>query len=508
MLPRTSKEKSARVDWGYHARPTPLARTRRVLWLAAAVLVVAPLTGLTAAAVVGRSPPQFSLAASRGPLASPHAAWDAQCEACHTPFSPIGSDRWFDTLLGRPAVPTAARDLKCVHCHAAPAHHPNVPAGAESGCVECHSDHQGRDHNLLRTADAACVRCHGDLPAHHTNRSAVKVKSITGFAKPGGHPEFRNNPADTDRHQRTLKFDHAVHLTSDRMMEQYFASMSAADRQRYAGYEALLKSTDEVARTKLCAECHRLDAGRTDGPAPRLGELPREPLAPPRADGRYFLPVVYDAHCRACHPLKFDGVDAKLKETQAPHRVTPDQLTAFLQQAYTAAYIDRGLAGLPPPPRGIGRLDPPVEAAAEARGKIAERVDAARTRLEGDNGCQKCHFPEAGGRTFKPTTVPTVWMPRARFDHTAHRAMDCKGCHPANYAAQPPPAEPYQWTPDLPGLASCQTCHSPAGGVRHGCTDCHTYHHADHRLTGRGEPARAPLSLFPDATDWLRGRKE
>ena len=42
----------------------------------------------------------LAAAASRGPLTSPHAAWDNRCDACHTPFEPINGDRWPARLFG------------------------------------------------------------------------------------------------------------------------------------------------------------------------------------------------------------------------------------------------------------------------------------------------------------------------------------------------------------------------------------------------------------------------
>lgn len=103
MLPKTSKEKSARVHWGYHARQNPIARTRGWLWLFAAAGVTLPLLVVTAlSAVTGDVPNNLAASASRGPVASVHAGWDQQCEACHHPFRPIHGDSWASRLFANP----------------------------------------------------------------------------------------------------------------------------------------------------------------------------------------------------------------------------------------------------------------------------------------------------------------------------------------------------------------------------------------------------------------------
>src|SRR6476660_4413053 len=103
-LPQTSKEKSARIDWGYVHRPARLARVRGWLWLLTALLIAAPLTAATVAAGLTDSTPKpLAAVASRGPVASPHAAWESNCEACHTPFTSIR--------------PGHTADAKCAACH-------------------------------------------------------------------------------------------------------------------------------------------------------------------------------------------------------------------------------------------------------------------------------------------------------------------------------------------------------------------------------------------------------
>jgi hypothetical protein len=526
-LPCSSKEKSARIDWGYINRPGRLVWVRGWLWVAAAVLVAGPAVAATVAAVVTDGPPRpLASAASRGPLAAPHAAWEERCDACHVPFEPINGDRWPARLFGgsSPAGRTVAR---CESCHAGPPHHPAERADSAPGCADCHRDHRGRDASLVRLADAVCVRCHGD-PA------AARVGThITGFADPAAHPEFRavGEPAG---HRRTLKFSHAAHGADLRMT--FEAIDDPAQRERYM---KLAGATDPAAPVKLsCAACHQLDAGLADpvpaNPRPdeAFAELtrgllhgqPRGAVQPPRAAGAHFLPVNFEAHCRACHPLTFDEA---APQVQAPHRVQPDEVARFLRGFYAERFLSDQLKKLPEPDRGPGRLDPrPVGPAPASLRERVERdvADAVRRAggrlLGGAQGCEKCHETESRQPDrVAAVSTPTVWMTRARFDHTSHRAVDCRLCHPnadtskadelARAAERPAGgslAPQYRHPPDLPGVANCRSCHSPAGGVRHGCTDCHVYHHADRGLQGRGSPSRAPARPQDDLPGFLRGR--
>src|SRR5205085_8877467 len=106
--------------------------------------------------------------------------------------------------------------------------------------------------------------------------------------------------------------------------------------------------------------------------------------------------------------------------------------------------------------------------------------------------CSKCHditavtCPTGGspkGAPVDATEIPKVWMTQAKFDHTAHRAMACLDCHPQavseikNNLTIVNEREPV----NIRGIESCRECHAPKsgnrGGIRHGCTDCHSYHH-------------------------------
>jgi RecJ-like exonuclease len=67
-----------------------------------------------------------------------------------------------------------------------------------------------------------------------------------------------------------------------------------------------------------------------------------------------------------------------------------------------------------------------------------------------------------------------VWFKDAQFDHAAHRSFTCVSCH-TKAAVSTQTAEVL-----VPGIATCQTCHSgnpqQAGKSDNRCFECHDYH--------------------------------
>jgi hypothetical protein len=90
--------------------------------------------------------------------------------------------------------------------------------------------------------------------------------------------------------------------------------------------------------------------------------------------------------------------------------------------------------------------------------------------------CKQCHtlnfgLGAAGLPNIAEAKATTRWMPHAKFDHSAHAGFTCVSCHEKALTSTE--------TSDvlLPGIATCQTCHSP--GPDHAesrCFECHTYH--------------------------------
>jgi hypothetical protein len=524
-MPRSpSRDRADRFDGnrGYFRRPEALRRAKSALAVAALVL-----TGVWVVADVV-DPARTAYSHAHGPLANPHAVWESDCAACHRPHSVsevgLGSifharDRW--------------HDLTCEKCHAGPAHNANVADTARdfhARCSNCHHDHAGRANSLVRISDGHCTRCHADLAAYRGAGTPNCAATVTNFAT--DHPEFRPLAVPPIR---TLKFSHALHMTPGQVHAENGREAMTATRLRELsgptadGYRAVGPGDDRIQLD--CASCHRLDSGAGTPEFDRLratqaaGE-PGRAAFPPRAPGAHFLPVNFEAHCRACHPLRAPAGASGgnvIPGFDVPHRRQPPALRRELGAGYLRGLAEKDLALLAVP-AGPGGLPDPRPAAGVRT--VREEVDrltsvAAKALASAGGTCAKCHDLDESG--IAPVPDRAVWLLAAHFDHTAHRALACASCHPGTAAGYAPPGtalvekEPVQIT----GIDSCRACHSPAGtrvvspdgsavtggGVRHACTDCHRYHNGDHGLQGRGAAVQFPAAPLGVA-EFLRGKKD
>lgn len=551
-MPRSpSRDRSDRFTGfrGYVRVPDRLARAKSAALLSAGVLV-----GLWL--VVEAAHPRAGAFHTHGELANPHAAWDQDCAACHRSqglrdFSLSGvlnaRDRW--------------HDLTCTKCHAGPAHHAAVADTAfHDRCSNCHHDHAGRTASLTRLTDEHCVRCHQNLPAAHV-AGAAGYQNVSAFA--GGHPEFaalRDHPPGRNYEGRRLKFSHAVHMTpglTDRWTLDRIAKLSGpAAAERYREFS----TAEGVALT--CAACHALDAqvpDKADPAAPdrpafdRISELlrgqPRSSILPPRAEGAYYLPVNYDAGCKACHPITAPAAKsgaATIDGFPLPHRVSVEELRPLVRGGYTDR-LAKATPALAKAPAPGGRLDPAPapEVVATFGGEVDRLTNSAlgllmlgatppgaptaapapdQFRVSGGGyACGKCHYTTGPGPAAGIAPLPqhTVWFAHAKFNHVSHRGLTCASCHPGTGRPATPPAAVNEVEPlAILGAESCRACHAPAGtkvsqpdgttttaaGIRHGCTDCHRYHNGDRPLHGLGSPLRDPKEPQTLA-DFLRGGK-
>jgi hypothetical protein len=225
---------------------------------------------------------------------------------------------------------------------------------------------------------------------------------------------------------------------------------------------------------------------------------------PARQNGAYFLPMTYESDCAACHALDFDP---RSPDEQVRHGTTPQALLSQLRRFYEAqaSRDDPELLGRFLPERRVPgqKPDGPHLRVSDA---IEDKVQKALSVLLGQNarGCIKCHAldpamvppgqPLAIAQTqVVPVNVPAIWFAHARFDHRAHRALNCAACH-----------RDVEGSRDhldvlIPGIAECLNCHGSAkssalvlaaGGAGSSCTDCHRYHNGDQPMQGLGASAR------------------
>lgn len=467
---------------------------------------------------------------SPGSLASVHSQWDRQCAACHETSAPLGATNWWALASDQSHV----ADVKCQSCHAGPPHHEWQKRSEVVGCTACHQEHKGSPGRLLAVADSHCLVCHADLEKHFVPQpidddearkllADLPVKpgdylSVT-FAGPrfanvtsftiGGHPEFAIPKKDPG----TIAFNHALHMIAGMGTDAAKAGpftleqLSPADRERYRKPG----QADRDAVTLDCRSCHVSDAGDA---APVNGHgLPANALNPPRTSGDVMQPIVYERHCQACHPLTVGRVqpgDSKSEPLAVRHRQQPKEILDQLRGHYTNLHLKGLWKPASPDATGVLPGKPAAEAIDAEAAAAAETLllDRHRKQIEstvlGQTTCQKCHpslDPAKGAeQTIPPANIPAVWMPHARFDHSAHRAVDCRECH--GQAFPGPGSSTTSGDVMLPGIATCVKCHAPAqgvgaavsGGARHDCVVCHSYHHGDAPLHGRGSRARLPQS--------------
>jgi hypothetical protein len=488
----TAKDRADRIPYDYDHQRDPQIRRRLLLSGGAMIAVLIWLAQGQLDREAG------VLRASPGPLAGAHATWEAHCDACHTPPPGIRA-----ALENRPyGVVSELGDARCKACHMGhpdQAHHRTRRADQVPHCATCHTEHRGSDVALIRRDEEQCTSCHGDLDSVRVSRPgpAPIDGAITHFFD-GSHPPFRWGTLDPGR----LKFNHALHMTKGLGFRKgdvplvTFARLGEADHPRY-GWEKG-KTLDDPVQLR-CASCHRLE-------------------------GSEMIPITFENQCASCHSLALAAGDRGNPNDlfDVRHGVQP----AALHDDLTARSI---LTVLSAPD---GRLDPlksqripgrRVEAES-ARREVERRVAAFEHILlgRGKGICTECHYYDSpdGQPVMRPdgtvdparfqvaaTGVPNSWFERARFDHWAHRGIDCRACHWRAYADDPEasgrPAElpgppgsglprlksgKETWTAHedvlLPEITACQRCHAPArpsrsqppGGARHDCVECHAYH--------------------------------
>jgi predicted CXXCH cytochrome family protein len=468
----------------YFRMPNRLASWKR--WLSAVALVASLAWG--ASGFVSRS--QERVLYAPGPVAGVHAAWEDTCLACHEPFKPI-KEHTAAAWLG---MGSGGGDAKCKLCHDGPDHHENQKPDDVAWCATCHAEHRGRDTPLTRVADALCISCHADLQAH-ARKAAHAENSITRFDR--DHPEFRviaRKEADPGK----LKFNHKLHLTPGMGDVKFRIAdiADSADQARYLKRQAA-GSADLTDLVRLdCGACHQQSSGDFGIARERFPRLPASALLSVGAAGATMLPIVYENQCQACHPLTIERTrPGRAGPIAVPHRLRPDELRRYLEGVYTQELLAENLALFQRemPARQVpGKL--PAEDKAQVGQQLRAKIETAERDLYlGKKNCGECHHYENDGnqvapRRIVPTAVPESWFAHARFDHTAHRALQCTECH--GQAIESTKSEDVL----LPGIASCRDCHAPRsgaqGGIRFDCAECHRYHQED--VQSRGARGRAP----------------
>lgn len=486
-IAETAKQRSLRVTLDHYRRPNRLMRVKFGLTLLATVIAI------VYSAWLAMPTPAARQQVSPGPLAAVHATWNNDCAACHLDFQPLRSDAvGLVGLFRGQSDQRQSLDQACLKCHNTAVHHAAAKGEDVPSCAACHHDHQGPTADIVRASDASCLGCHREIAGHRNGESALRpdVPNVTGFAKGSGegigaHPEFRSFQDDPGN----IKFNHWLHMqpgiaVKDAKKKFALDQVTESSRKQYervVGKDGLVQLD--------CVACHE-----------------------PDATGATMQPIAFERHCQACHPLSL-----KLAENQpaakVPHGLPVDRLSAVVDGLLFAA--ERQQAGSPPATAdesGKSPLIPGRTLGDNLAQKISRDVLGRRnTALRAMSlQCLECHVAAASGEgsaaelpTLLPANVPQTWFRHAKFDHGAHRHVECRACHAEAFAFEQrdkpqhisPAANASAAGGDLArdnelvmiaGLESCVKCHAPAqgniGGARFDCAECHKYHGGDHHI--------------------------
>jgi hypothetical protein len=499
----TGKQRATRIPLDYYKEPNSLERWKLGLGLAALLLT----TGWLAAGLLQSDQGRTNY--SRGPVAAVHATWEDNCTVCHVPFSPIRGNFW---------ASGEESSKNCQACHAGPTHH--VKQNFEPACAACHHDHRGRDASLVRIPVSDCTQCHSDLAKNLKDGTKTDFENaVTQFTT--NHPEFRSRKTDPGR----IRFNHKVHMTAGFGTKFKLADIiDPAERQRYQEKESGVTITKGGLLQLQCTSCHRLDSNDFTLKRDQLQGLPDAAVLPRRSAGATMLPIIYENQCQACHPLTFERNkenEPRSGYVSVRHRLQPKPVHQFLEGHYTAKALegdfkifDEKVPPIPLPGKGLRKDEQPV------RDFIRQRVARAERLLFSDNTCGKCHAGAKLGGRIEPANIPDVWLKFGLFNHSAHRAVDCRSCHPGAYpflednTTPNPRASITSSDVLIPDVANCRQCHAPrsntagkvVGGARFDCTECHRYHNGDHPWQGIGTHRRgAPEQQRRDIEHFLSG---
>jgi hypothetical protein len=421
------------------------------------------------------------------------------CAACHE-GARQGIDSWsskaFDAfahglapaeLIRKGPMESSPMDKNCLACHGEKDfHQPNMPT--EFACHECHKEHGSSDF-MPEVNSTYCTACHGspDLMA--------KSRELTASVNPHSFPNFQSNsdvkvqPRERPEggYTEVITAFHIDHPDS-RLTRNNVKDVNPLkfNHQKHLGAGFGGHEDNPTKRELSCKDCHERDG-----------------------TGEYQLPITYEKHCVACHALKFDQDTPGL---HLPHG-DPYYVRAFLRslniQYEEYARSQEGIALPDALNEYVTRKKVSVEKS-YGTGEFLERAvffAGKDKRIPGGRtvpyeGCATCHEvmdPEGDNAApmIKKVSVPVRWMVLGQFNHEVHqKGLDCLDCHKVKTSAEtsdlnlPPINTPkasdftgpafedmdQARIKDLLATKACVECHSPAGGIDHRCTSCHSYH--------------------------------
>jgi hypothetical protein len=486
----SSKQRALRIVLDYHRRGDALTRSK-YFWLAVGGLVATAYLGWL---LFGGVTAQEHL--SPGKLAAVHSSLNSQCAECHEDFTPLSGDAdGSQLLLTAFSKKTSAHDVhankvSCAKCHPSHAenpHHSNQLAADLTSCAACHADHRGAAAFLARPADSACTNCHQDIAAHRTRPlDEPPIQNVSQFAKTASnefaHPPFRSLPQTDTNH---FKFNHQLHMLPGQWPKDGKPEGAWKLRQIPAELREQYRSSPDQTLDSLvqldCKSCHVTETSTAGSNA-----------------GAHMLPIVFEQHCRACHPLEVSKpVDGKLTSWNIRHGLRQSEIREILL-GISASNSNRESNGEHSPPR----LTPNQPLPGKTPGNnLAQnlndpgQVEAWQKSLFRDQ-CLKCHADESPQPAilgepadFVKPVLPERWLQHASFNHRTHESWaNCRDCHAGAYATDAAAKPPLDDAAVLiPNIDNCVQCHAPSSthatfraAARFDCAECHRYHQGPH----------------------------
>lgn len=451
---------------------------------------------------------------SNGPLSSNHAGFGQDCGTCHTPFEAVTSDKCggchekFGNELGSFSFSSHYLYQSGDFRRAVSGQSENEE---ESACYTCHVEHVGWEAQITRVADSQCLTCH----------------DYGSFNE--GHPEF-DFAAEGKPDDANLKFPHTLHVN------QVMGLKDLADHEAACIYchnaDAEGQNFQDIRFAQHCASCHLtgdgIDALRVGNPASadNPGVVTLATIRAQRRPGARWAfsanPSEYDTYDGTvsktpvyhADPWVLDNLK-RLRATLYPGADLADLLDAsgniaahnrdalYHEAIATLRAQAEGLRGQPDLQEALTeveqlitqverRLQNPYSPLDETKFLVSasdlnpDLTPAQVTQYEAlvdqlTQPCQECHVVRQATITRAQANQRT--LTRARFDHRAHiiqqRCLDCHAEIPiADFAGtteQPDAALDHAGIQNLPHLASCQTCHTPAQ-ASNACITCHDFH--------------------------------
>lgn len=483
-----------------------------------------------------------------GHLASAHASFEQQCQMCHVG---VAGGKFTRNVTDQACLTchdgsihdehqTIAEDPSKVSrkdfALAISDEHRSGTKLRSAGCIECHTEHRG-EAALRGNDNHNCVLCH-ENPGNKT--SVIPQHRVAAF-EPKNHPEFGEAIIDMSTHKLSappkIKFNHAYHFTQTDLKSVKNNCTVCHSSEPPANVNAAVIDDNEKDPLKKVP--------------PYQSWTDADIAASKTASGAYMRPVSYATHCIACHPLilsdnsaitlphkdmptvsavmadlpaKFKAKLAAMSEEQRKSALTVTEKkgrTQTTKEITEDEWINKQMMALK---QSVSDWTDLAEFKnADDTHLPSAFKDALTAKLSGDdppdqfvlqslasyamfNGCAKCHdmqitSEQSGGRGRKkasgPPTIATAptglsstvqrWYVTSRFDHRAHRNLQCVDCHFKATESGPDAAPKTAFAVDtgsadvlLPDLALCASCHKPAGASVQAatgeCISCHVFH--------------------------------